>query len=226
VVDLMAETFQIPVETSAIGSGEAGPVPGSAAPDEGRDAGSAREADGPVPPQWSPALPNCWLTVHHRADSGAQVRLALRRLGIEVHWPRLVVRRPRQDDVLRPLFPGYCFAAMDPTRQSWSHLKVDKVLGLVGVREYGRPTALRNGEVEALISMAGDAIDGVIGPTQDARPIFRQGDRLRVVAGPFAGLLATFKGDRPQDRVAVLMEVLGKAAIDLPRHYVERIGGE
>jgi len=166
-------------------------------------------------------MPDPWLCIHHRADDGARVRLALRREGIEVHWPRCVVRQPRKDDVLRPLFPGYLFAR---TAQ-WSWLRaVPNVIGVVGVRERGVPSPMPTGVVEALIAEAGGAMDGVIDLTPDATVArgYKRGDKLRVVSGPLAGLLAEFRGDHGTDRVAVLLSILGgQTAAVMRRDQVE-----
>ena len=46
-------------------------------------------------------------------------------------------------------------------------------------------------------------------------PGFHRGDRVRITRGPFAGQLAVFDGMRPHERVAVLLQLLGR--VELPK---------
>jgi len=163
-----------------------------------------------------------WLCVHHRADDGARVRLGLRRQGWEVHWPRIIERRPRRDDVIRPFLPGYMFATALGCARSWHRmLDVPNLIDVVGVRSAGSPIVVPAGFVEALIDVAGGAIDGVQQPIEDVTPIWAPGCRLRVVAGAFAGAEALLIETRPDHRVVVLLTLLGAARqATLPRNSI------
>jgi transcriptional antiterminator RfaH len=88
--------------------------------------------------------------------------------------------------------------------------------------------------------MAGDAVparvpDGVIDElrAREGRdglivlpppPGLKTGDRVRIVRGPFADRLACFAGMSGRDRVAVLLELLGRQQrVSLARDAVERL---
>lgn len=173
--------------------------------------GPARTGAKPLPvlPQWrDPAAP--WLCIEHRADAGARVRLELRRIGFEVHWPRETVRVRGRDDVLRPFFPGYLFALPELPGASWHAVKERGQLGIfvVGVKEFGRPSHPPPGFVLGLINRAGGAMDGVIPAAEDALTIWRKHDPVRLLAGPFAGHVGLFEAERGK-RVSILLNILG-----------------
>lgn len=162
----------------------------------------------PVLPHWTdPAAP--WLCIEHRADSGARVRLELRRLGFEVHWPREVQRIRGRDDVLRPYFPGYLFALPAATNAAWHDIHERRQLGLfiVGLREHGRPAHPPAGFVLALIERAGGAIDGVIPAMEDAIAEMRPGDPVRVLDA-YEGADLVFHAERGK-RIELMLTILG-----------------
>jgi transcription antitermination factor NusG len=163
----------------------------------------------PVLPHWTdPAAP--WICVEHRADAGARVRLDLRRLGFEVHWPREVVRVRGRDDVLRPFFPGYLFALPAATNASWHAVRERGQMGvfIVGTRETARPAHPPAGFVLGMIQQAGGALDGVIPAAEDAIAALRPGDPVTLRGGAFEGADAVFRADRGK-RVRVLLTILG-----------------
>lgn len=168
-----------------------------------------------------------WLCVQHHSGFGPQVRFGLRAAGFEVHWPRFVDRIPRKDDVLRPLFPGYMFAGFEPG-QRWNEiLQVARVVGLVGMREFGRPTSVPQRIVERLISRAG-AIDLPIDETPEARSLrSRQridSGKVRICDGPFEGFEGLLRQDNGEARVRVLLEILGaEREVAISRSMVEPV---
>jgi len=162
-----------------------------------------------VLPHW--AEPDAsWICIEHRADSGARVRLDLRRNGFEVHWPREVVRIRGRDDVLRPFFPGYLFALAASPRASWHQLKERGQFGLfvVGVRELGRPARPPAGFVLSLIRRAGGAIDGVIPAKEDEIATLEKDDPVLISGWGRDDWAGVFVADRGK-RVEVMMTLFG-----------------
>jgi transcriptional antiterminator RfaH len=135
-------------------------------------------------------------------------RLAVHCLGLagyQTYLPRIRVRRITQSRKVSvrtsPLFPGYAFVLIElqwhAARWSPGVLRIvldgarpakvpDKVIAELRGRE-------RNGLVE-LPSPAG----------------FRRGDTVRITRGVLTGQLAMFDGMRPHERVAVLLQLLGR----------------
>jgi len=58
----------------------------------------------------------------------------------------------------------------------------------------------------SLIAVLKGTSDGAV----DAPLPFNQGDKVRLIAGPFAGIEAVFDMPRGEDRAQVLLELLGK----------------
>jgi len=57
------------------------------------------------------------------------------------------------------------------------------------------------------------------------REVFLTGEAVRVIQGPFAGHLALFAGQRPHDRVSVLLALLGgQQRVERPRDGIEAVG--
>ena len=141
----------------------------------------------------------------------------LRRQGFESWLPRL--RRTRRharriDNVLVPLFPGDLFVNLDLDPKPWCSIN-----GTYGVRrllcENERPAPVAPGFVEALQETVDE--DGLVAAPKDA---FKCGDRVRLIAGPFANMVGTLARLADKDRMAVLLNVLGR---EVQAHISRRV---
>jgi transcriptional antiterminator RfaH len=132
----------------------------------------------------------------------------LLRQGFEAYCP-LVRRRWRHarkvQDVLRPLFPGYVFVAIDPTRQRWR-----PILSTVGIR-----TLVRFGDSLGLLpsrfieSLRSHEIEGAV--SLFSRPSnYAPGDQVRLGEGPFEGLIGTVLAVEDHARLQILMHLLNR----------------
>jgi transcription antitermination factor NusG len=126
--------------------------------------------------------------------------------GYEVYYPRVRERRivyGRRVIVKQPLFPGYCFVAIE---LQWHTARwAPGTLGLIMNGEGPAPvsnkiiSAIRRREIDGLIDLP--------------RAELRRGARVRILRGPFAGELAIFADMKPHERVEVLLRVLGKVTL-------------
>jgi transcription antitermination factor NusG len=100
-----------------------------------------------------------------------------------------------------PYFPGYLFIRFDPALGSWRAVNSTR-----GIRRLimagGGPVPLPEGFVEGLGALAGS--DGTIRPEHD----LRVGDRVQIVAGPFARLFGTLHRMEARGRIGVLVNIL------------------
>jgi transcriptional antiterminator RfaH len=149
-------------------------------------------------PHWivAKALPN-----HERLALAA---LAL--IEFEVFWPRMRVRVGLQWRTLG-LFGGYIFVRII---ERWR--QVEGTAGIASVVRFGgeQPARVPDSEIAKLLARA-DA-DGVVRlPRQAsaARASLKPGAKVRVVAGPLAGVDALYVGQDAQERELVLMNILG-----------------
>jgi transcriptional antiterminator RfaH len=142
-------------------------------------------------------------------------RLALHCLskinGFEIYSPRIRIKpsRSRREDITRPLFPGYAFVfiVLQWHAARWSPGVVRLVLdGAV-------PAKVPN----AVIAELRERECGGVVQLPEA-PGLRAGDRVRVTRGPLVGLTGLYAGLAPQDRVAILLALLGgQTRVVLPK---------
>jgi transcriptional antiterminator RfaH len=127
---------------------------------------------------------------------------------LEPFLPRLAERgRHRRRDQGKPLFPGYLFVLLSPAagdlpRVRWLH-GVKRVLG-----DKDSPRPIEKGIVEEIRSRV----------DQNGYVRFglglRAGEPVKVLRGPFAGLIGVLEGHvkRPEDRVHVLLDLFARTA--------------
>jgi transcriptional antiterminator RfaH len=149
-----------------------------------------------------------WFVAHTQPHAEAKATWHLNRQGFEVYLPRYLKRRRharRTETVASPLFPRYVFVAIDMSVQRWR-----SIYSTVGVTRLvcngDDPTAVPDGIVETLKSR--EDASGFI--KLDYRPSFRAGDKIRVLDGAFASCLGLFDGMAERERIAILLDLLGR----------------
>ena len=149
-----------------------------------------------------------WYVVHTHANAEAKSLHHLRRQGFEAYLPRYLKRRRharRVDWVPRPLFPRYLFVRLDADRHPWRPIR--STVGVSHVICNGdEPAAVPDGIVEAL--MAREDGHGMV--ARDARNPFRKNDPVRVVGGPLADRVGLFDCASDEERVYILLDLLGR----------------
>ena len=123
--------------------------------------------------------------------------------GYETYYPRLRdrrIRRGRRVELRPPLFPGYCFIAVELQWHAarWTAGVINLIMDGVAPAKVpdGVIDEIRRREVNGLIELA-------------KPPVLRRGDRVRILRGPFTGHLAIFADMRPRQRVEILLQLLG-----------------
>lgn len=113
------------------------------------------------------------------------------------------------------MFPRYIFIILDVGRLRWR--SVNGTLGVQRLITDGeRPLAVARGVVETLIQSS-DQRGALIYKADD----LAIGDRVELVAGPFAGSLGVLQRLDGAGRVQVLLELLGGAVkVTAGRHMV------
>mgnify|MGYP006289734755 CR=1 FL=1 len=103
-----------------------------------------------------------------------------------------------------PLFPGYLFVRIDPTVTNVAPIRSTRgVIRLVTFGNELRPVP------ESLIDDLRLAQPDTQHPI-DPISLLHSGDRVRLIAGPLAGLTAIFEARTGMERVAVLLDLLGR----------------
>lgn len=155
--------------------------------------------------------------VHSHAESKAQMHLV--RQGFATYLPRYLKRRRharRTEIVPAPLYPSYLFVTFNRAIHRWRSIH-----STVGVARL-----VCNGEVPAVIDVS--IIDALKCRENDQgfiqlerRPQFAPGDKIRVREGVFRDCLGLFESMGDRERVAILLELLGrKVRVVLDEEFV------
>ncbi len=149
-----------------------------------------------------------WYVVQTQAHAETKAALHLGRQGFATYVPRYLKRRRharKVETVSAPLFPRYLFVAIDTSSQRWRCVRSTiGVSHLVGNGD--EPMALADKVIEELRHREDDA--GFIRLL--SAPRFRPGDAIRVLEGAFSACLGIFEGMTAAERVAILLDLLGR----------------
>jgi transcription antitermination factor NusG len=146
-----------------------------------------------------------WFAVHtlpHR-EFGAAEQLTAQ--GFEVFLPVhfKTIRHARQyRSAKAAFFPRYLFVRLDLSIDRWR--SVNGTFGVASLVMGGdRPAPIPAGVVEGLSQLIDSS--GVI----SVIPLLRYGQRVRIVAGPFADMIGELTGFDARERVRVLLDIMG-----------------
>jgi transcriptional antiterminator RfaH len=149
-----------------------------------------------------------WFVAHTHPHAETKATAHLNRQGFDIYFPRYLKRRRharRIETVVAPLFPRYLFVAIDLNVQRWR-----SIYSTVGVSRLvcngDDPTPVPDGIVDGLKTR--EDANGLI--KLDSRPPFRAGDKIRVLDGVFSSCLGLFEGMAERERIAILLDLLGR----------------
>jgi transcriptional antiterminator RfaH len=149
-----------------------------------------------------------WYVVRTHPHAEAKAVAHLERQGYSVYLPRYLKRRRharRIEIVPAPLFPSYLFVMIDMFAQRWR--SIQSTIGVSRLVCRGdEPAVLPAAVINELQNRHNHA-----GFVQfDLRPRFNPGDKVRVVDGAFATCLGLYEGMADRERVAILLDLLGR----------------
>lgn len=149
-----------------------------------------------------------WYVVQSQPNAEFKAVAHLNRQGFATYLPRYTKRRRharRVEHVPAPLFPRYLFVRLDMATQRWRSIS-----STIGVSHL-----VCNGDVP--IPIAQDVVNALKAREDERgfvrlqlRPNFRAGDKVRVLDGLFAECLGFYDSMRDSDRVAILLDLLGR----------------
>jgi transcriptional antiterminator RfaH len=149
-----------------------------------------------------------WFVAHTQPHAEAKATAHLNRQGFQIYFPRYLKRRRHArkiETVAAPLFPRYLFVSVDMSVQRWR--SIYSTVGVARLVSNGDdPAPVPVGVIEALQSREDAA--GFIKLEQ--RPPFRAGEKVRVLDGAFASCLGLFEGMAERERIAILLDLLGR----------------
>jgi len=109
---------------------------------------------------------------------------------------------------IRPLFPGYLFIQIAPDQGPWR--QVNSTRGVTRLVRLGaEPSVVPNEIVEALIARCDkQSIFSQTSKTQSSK--LHAGNQAQVNQGPFSGFIATISDIEPNNRIHILIEIMGQ----------------
>jgi transcriptional antiterminator RfaH len=108
--------------------------------------------------------------------------------------------------VLTPLFPRYLFIKPSPISPAWSAVDSTRGVSYILRQRNQEPVPMPIGIVEAL--MAAQVSDQIVPLSSLA--LFKPGEKVQVLEGAFAGNVAIYEKLTSEDRVQILLDILGR----------------
>jgi transcriptional antiterminator RfaH len=149
-----------------------------------------------------------WYVVQTQPHAETKATTHLVRQGFATYLPRYLKRRRHArkiETVAAPLFPRYLFVAIDMATQRWR--SIHSTVGVSHLVCNGEEPAAVPPAVVAALQGREDATGFV---RLERRARFGPGDQVRIVDGVFADSLGLFEGMADRERVAVLLDLLGR----------------
>ena len=149
-----------------------------------------------------------WYVVHTQVNNEAKAARNLAQQGFEVYLPHYLKRRSHArkiEWVAAPLFPRYVFVRINMATQRWR--SIQSTVGVCYLVANGQDPAPVGQDVLMLLKSREDE-RGFI--KVEHRPRFSLGEKVRVLAGAFADSFGLFDGLSDRNRVAVLLDFLGR----------------
>lgn len=149
-----------------------------------------------------------WYVVHTQPHAEAKALSHLRNQGFRPYLPRIAKRRRharKVEEIAAPLFPRYLFVRLDLAAEQWRAIR--STVGVADLVIHGdAPAPVPNGVVEAIRAREDERGLVVLGSAAD----FRRGDRVTIAEGALEGCVGLFEAATDDERVVVLLELLGR----------------
>ena len=176
-----------------------------------------------------------WYAVHTYAGQEEKVKQNIERrvqaIGLDTRISRVLVptedesrlRGAKKVNVKKKVFPGYVLVEMEMDDETWHFVRQTVgVTGFVGqvTGTATKPPPLQPNEVENLLAAMGEAA-----PRRPSHH-FHKGERVNVIAGPFAGSEGHIEDIHVKnEKLTVMIPIFGRETrVDLDFAHVERIG--
>ena len=148
-----------------------------------------------------------WYAIHTKTGQEKVATEHLERQGYHIYLPLLSNSRRRRGKwraVVEPLFPGYLFAQLDTNIKNISPIRSTR--GVIGPVRFGGELCRVPVEViNELVCSQPDRFRLI-----DPARVFKPGDHVKIVEGPLAGVSAIFQAKSAEERVYLLLDLLGR----------------
>ncbi len=148
-----------------------------------------------------------WYLIHTKPRQEACALQNLNSQGYDCYLPLLSSEKILRNQIIKasePLFPRYLFIRLDTghTAKSWTPIRSTR--GVSKLVSFGnQPARVADELVESI--RARELSGGI-----DEKRLFKPGEPIRVVDGPFAGVEGIFQSLDGTQRVMILIELMSK----------------
>lgn len=140
-----------------------------------------------------------WYLLKTKSQQEAIAALNLANQDFEVFLPKAVIKNKTQ-----ALFPGYLFIELDDKAQNWTPIRSTK--GVVNFVRFGLSFAKVPSQIINLIRIQQQqTIEKLINICSH-----QKGDAIEIQSGAFKGQQAIFQNYSAQDRIIVLLKLIGQ----------------
>ena len=159
-----------------------------------------------------------WFVIQLKPNSHHQAKKNLTRQGFDTFLPlhEITVRKAsRFVKSTKPLFPGYMFVSFNKAENKWQKIK----------NTYGVSRLITfNSSLKSIPSTFVDNLMLRYDTSGKLIPIvkMKKGDKVEILEGPFANLIATIEKYESEERIWVLMDLMGrKTKIQTPLNALQ-----
>ena len=149
---------------------------------------------------------NSWYLVQFKPNCHEMAERNLRRQNFHTFLPMQEETKRKSGrfvSTLRPLFTGYLFVGFDPSKGGWRAINSTYgITRLVSFGEIPQPVPL---DLISRLMLRCDEGGKLLPP-----PILKPGDAVKISDGPFAEFAATVETISPDQRVWVLLDLMGR----------------
>ncbi|MDB2517630.1 KOW motif-containing protein [Amylibacter sp.] len=147
-----------------------------------------------------------WFILQFKSNSHHQAGKNLTQQGFKIFLPlhdTTVRKSSRFINTSKPLFPGYMFIKFDRTESKWR--KINNTYGVSRLITF-------NSILKSVPSIFVDNLMKRYDPSGKLIPIERmkKGDKVKILEGPFANFIATVEKYETDQRIWVLMDLMGR----------------
>ena len=147
-----------------------------------------------------------WFVIQFKPNSHYQATKNLNKQGFETFLPLLEIttrKASRFTSSTKPLFPGYMFVSFDKAENKWHKIK----------STYGVSRLITfNSSLKSIPSTFIDNLMKRYDSSGKLLPIvkMKKGDKVEILEGPFANFIATIEEYESEQRIWVLMDLMGR----------------
>lgn len=147
-----------------------------------------------------------WYLIYAKPNQETVAQQQLEQQGYATYLPMIINARRRNGRrryVTEPFFPRYLFIRLDQTTDNWAPIR--STIGVSTLVRFGMvPLAISNETIEAIKQRENP--EGL----HEVADVLTRGSNVRVLDGPMMGLEGVFVAKTGEQRVMLLLELMGK----------------